>query len=146
MLKFCKVRDVKSPTRGTSESAGIDFYIPNDFDPRELIFGDSILIPSGIKVNVPDGFMLMAANKSGVATKLGLSVGACIVDQDYLGEVHIHLNKVTKGLIALKPGDKIAQFILVPVNYAELKEVTEEEILSKESDRGAGAFGSTNHI
>ena len=51
-LKFTKVKDVKSPTRGTKLSAGIDFYVPTNVDKIELQPGQSTLIPSGIKVNV----------------------------------------------------------------------------------------------
>ena len=49
-LKFCKVADVKSPTRAHSTDAGIDFFVPNDFIETLLKPGCSILIPSGIKV------------------------------------------------------------------------------------------------
>ena len=79
-MKIQKIRDVKTPGRGTSQSAGIDFYVPEDFTTSVLQPGESVLIPSGIKVQVPTGYMLTAFNKSGVATKQGLSIGACVVD------------------------------------------------------------------
>ena len=66
-MKFCKVRNVKSPVRGTGKAAGIDFFVPNNFS---AIIGphSDLLIPSGIKVEIPEGYMLMAADKSGVVT------------------------------------------------------------------------------
>ena len=70
-MKIAKVRDVKTPTRGTTGSAGIDFYIPNDY-PDELCTvkpGERFFIPSGIKANVPEEHALIAMNKSGVALK-----------------------------------------------------------------------------
>ncbi len=141
-MKVKRTRDVKLPNRGTPLSAGIDFFVPEDFKPTQLFPGDDVLIPSGIKVQVPDGYALIAFNKSGVATKKRLSVGACVVDEDYTGEVHIHVyNTSHNKIIDIEPGMKLAQFILIPVNYANVEEV--DELPTKESQRGDGGFGST---
>lgn len=160
IMKYAKVRDVKSPERGTDKSAGIDFFIPNDFVRTSVNPGEDILIPSGIKAKLPEYYMLMAAEKSGVVTskqacekigrkpKIGafssvVILGAKIVDEDYQGEIHIHLINVGKDTVTLYPGMKIAQFILVPVFYDELEECLEEELFEEVSDRGEGGFGST---
>ena len=66
-----------------------------------------------------------------------------IVDEDYQGEIHIHLFNAGIGAAYLKPGMKIAQFILVPVSYEGLEEVSEAELFSRSSERGDGALGST---
>lgn len=160
-MKFAKVRNVKSPERGTERSAGIDFFIPEDFGVHKLFGGDDILIPSGIKAEIPEFYMLMAADKSGIVTtanaqkEIGrkpksssfescIIIGAKIVDEDYQGEIHIHLINVGNDPVILKPGMKIAQFILVPVLYDDLEEVSETELFTKTSSRGSGGFGSTN--
>lgn len=140
-MKIQKIRNVKTPARGTKQSAGIDFYVPEDFASVVLQPGESVLIPSGIKVQVPTGYMLTAFNKSGVATKNGLSVGACVVDEDYEGEVHLHLVNVSSFNTLIEPGKKIVQFILIPVNYEDVEVV--EELESRNTERGAGGFGST---
>lgn len=161
-MKILKVRNVKTPTRGTDKSAGIDFYIPEDFESVYMAPGIDVLIPSGIKVNIPEGYMLMAAEKSGVTTSSyaceyagrepkpeafrGPTVlGAKIVDEDYQGEIHIHIINVGSFGVTIKPGMKIAQFILVPVSYDTIEEVTSEEELYNgvETQRGKGGFGST---
>ena len=90
-MKISKVRDVKLPVRGTDKSAGIDFFIPNDFVSQTILPGESVCIPSGIKANVPNGFALVVFNKSGVALKRSLAVGACVIDEDYQGEIHLHV-------------------------------------------------------
>jgi dUTP pyrophosphatase len=161
-MKYTKIRKVKSPTRGTSQSAGIDFYIPdewNDGQPYSVSPGGRVLIPSGIKVNVPTGYALIAFNKSGVASKTGLVVGACVVDEDYQGEVHLNMintNQLTEtfegtayatnsGHVTLNPGDKLTQFILVPVNYATPEEVELENLYQETTERGEGGFGSTGN-
>ena len=77
-LYFCKVRDVKSPAKAHPFDAGFDFFIPNDYGRRILPPGTDILIPSGIKVDVPEGYALIAMNKSGIATKQKLRTGACV--------------------------------------------------------------------
>ena len=136
-----KVRDVKTPTRGTSKSAGIDFYVPNDEKLITLIPGASALISSGIKVQVPEGYALVAFNKSGVAVKQGLSVGACVVDEDYEGEIHLHLINTSNIVREITPGQKLTQFVLIPINYADVQVV--EEFPNRPSERGTGGFGST---
>ena len=144
MLRFVKVRPVKDPARGTELSAGIDFFIPNNFEAKRVYNNESILIPSGIKVKVPAGHVLIAFNKSGIASKKCLLVGACVVDEDYQGEIHINLMNVGTESQVLSPGDKIVQFVLLPVNYAGLEEATSlEDLYPTTTERGEGAFGST---
>ena len=69
-MKFAKIRNVKSPVRGTGKAAGIDFFVPNFGNNKGFIVnpGTDVLIPSGIKMEIPEGYMLMAADKSGVVT------------------------------------------------------------------------------
>lgn len=157
-MKFAKVRDVKSPVRGTAKSAGIDFFVPNDCQVIKLFPQCDVLIPSGIKASIPENLMLMAAEKSGVVTsaeavaRAGREVkpgaynsvvilGAKIVDEDYQGEIHIHLVNVGHETVTIKPGTKIAQFILVPVRYDELEEVPENELFTETTERGDKGIG-----
>jgi dUTP pyrophosphatase len=140
-MKIQKLRNVKTPNRGTAASAGIDFYVPEDFETVSLKPGESVLIPSGIRVQVPRGYALIAFNKSGVAVKQGLSVGACCVDEDYEGEVHLHMINTSNKDQVIAAGQKLVQFVLIPVAYFDVEEV--EEIQSRNTERGAGGFGST---
>ena len=140
-MKVQKLRDVKTPNRGTTVSAGIDFYVPEDFETTTLAPGESVLIPSGIKVQVPRGYALIAFNKSGVAVKQGLSVGACVVDEDYEGEVHLHMINTSSKEQVIATGQKLVQFVLIPVSYFDVEVV--DEIQSRNTERGAGGFGST---
>jgi len=105
-LKYCKVRNVKSPVRGTPVAGGIDFFVPTDIDKKTLLSkcdltkeyvnidtdengivktislkpGQSVMIPSGIKMKIMDGWALVFMNKSGVGVKKQLDVLACLVD------------------------------------------------------------------
>ena len=140
-----KVRDVRTPSQGTWYSAGIDFYVPNDIPYENLIIGyrGSLLVPLGIKVSIPQNHALIAFNKSGVATKKGLQVGACVVDEDYEGEIHAHFFNLSPDVINLTPGEKIIQFLLIPVTYPVI--VEKEELIRRKSTRGEGGFGSTSN-
>lgn len=163
-MKILKVRDVKTPARGTKLSAGIDFYVPNDFVEKTLMPQEDMLIPSGIKAKFASNLMLIAAEKSGVTTSRSAVLnterepkaeafesitilGAKVVDADYQGEIHIHIINVGRYPVKIKPGFKIAQFILVPVVYDTVEEVgSEDELYNGEaSERGTGGFGSTGN-
>ena len=168
VMQIAKVRKVKTPERGTSKSAGIDFFVPEDFSGQMLQPHEDVLIPSGISALIPDGYMLMAANKSGACpskeakldsettmkitgqdTTISSSViiGASISEEDYPGEIHIHIINVGKEPVWIERGQKIAQFILVPVSYADIceasPEVVKAAVLAKKSER-KGGFNSTS--
>ena len=145
-MKISKIREVKTPTRGTSESAGLDFFVPTDFETITLSPSEDVFIPSGIKANVPKGFALIAFNKSGVALKKNLSIGACVVDEDYQGEIHLHLFNFGKEETSVAPGEKLVQMVLVPVSYDVVEVVPEEILYNSESERGSGGFGSTGNF
>jgi len=165
-MKFVKMRDVKSPERGTLLSAGIDFFVPKlsecylkDVAGKGFIVYDDtimiqpqgrVLLPSGIKSVLPHGTMLTAFNKSGIATKLGLVMGACVVDEDYQGEIHLSLINTSNKMVVINSDQKVAQFILVPVLYNIPEEINEKyftelhsEGTKNKSTRGTGGFGST---
>lgn len=166
-VKFLKTRDVKSPVRGTGEAAGIDFFVPN-FTPDFLVDlikknpgiecsildgnlhmyikpQHRILIPSGIHTYLAPGTALIAANKSGIATKKGLVFAAQVVDSDYSGEVHIGVINTSDTPVVVSCGDKLIQFIHTPVLLSPIEEVDNDTFdkLHDASERGAGGFGST---
>lgn len=141
ILKFTKTKDVKSPCKAYKLDAGIDFFIPNMFSitiPSHY----TIKINSGIKVDLPEGWALMACNKSGIASK-GLDVMACLIDSGYQGDIHISLCNTTEVPCTLYGGEKIIQFLLINVPIVTLKEVSIEKLYKNKSNRGADGFGST---
>ena len=168
-VKFFNLFDVKYPLRGTPEAAGIDFFVPNYNDQFEKDFidknpairyevnnenagmkmwlapGERVLIPSGIHTWMEPGTALIAANKSGVATKKGLIFGAQVVDSDYAGEVHISVINTSNEDVIIKCGEKLIQFIHTPVLLTKPEEVDEYTFnaLHDKSVRGEGGFGST---
>jgi dUTP pyrophosphatase len=144
-MKILRTRDVKTPNRGTSQSAGIDIFIPNEFETTMIKPGESAFIPAGIKADVPEGHALIAMNKSGVAVKKKCIVGACVIDEDYQGEIHIDIKNIGSEPVILKAGEKITQLLCIPINYVDVEEVSSEaELFNGEvTERGTGGFGST---
>lgn len=142
-MRYERIKDVKKPTRGTKKSAGIDFYVPNYYDKLTIPPHKSINIESGIRVEVPKGFALIAFNKSGVALKKGLQVGACVVDEDYQGEIHLHLTNISNESTSIVGGEKLIQFLLVKIGYHDAQEVKKGKLYKVTSERGEGGFGST---
>lgn len=174
-IRFIKVRDVKSPERGNKGDAGIDFYVPNKLSAQEIkdlnkasynglrIMEDTtnglvktiilnpgarVTIPSGIKVLIePENSWLVAVDKSGVSTKKGLIATAKAVDSTYTGEVHICVVNVGLERRSIDPGEKLMQFMHLPVYLTEPELIEEDEFntLSENwSTRGEGWQGSTN--
>jgi len=156
-LHFFKVRpDAKLPVRAHSADAGMDlFYCPDPNQDPDCFWkpegeyrippGESCLVPTGLKVIVPASHMLEIKNKSGVAHKQKLIVGACVVDPGYTGEVYVNLHNIGGSTKVIKPGQKIAQAVLVPIVICELDEINYDpsEISTERSD---GGFGSTGLI
>ena len=146
-LRLSLVRDVRCPTRAHDTDAGIDFYVPNDWNeghPKSISPGEKVCIPSGVKVDVPVGFALIAYNKSGIASKQGLTKLAEVVDSGYQGEVHLSIANVGDTNVFMAPGMKLLQFLLMPVETPAIKMLPEDKLYSTESKRGAGGFGSTD--
>lgn len=143
-MRIKKLRDVQTPKRSTDKAAGIDFFIPNDWEKESVTLqpNEDILIHSGIKVEVPEGMALIGFNKSGKAVKKALQLGACVIDEDYQGEIMIHIRNIGYASTMIFKGEKIAQYILIPIRHDGI-EVVEGELFKEKTIRGVGGFGHT---
>ena len=145
MLQIHKVKKVKTPER-SGRNAGFDFFVPDDFKSTILTSGESISIPSGIKVRLPENHVLIAFNKSRLAAHYGLQVGACVVDENYVGEIHLDIHNISKSVFVVESRMKLMQFVLVKQEYHDVMEITSLDELYANFDteeRGGGGFGST---
>ena len=171
VIKIVKTRDVKTPNRAHSTDAGLDFFVPEDLTKADMdaVFektghtlsyktgengfvtemtvewGQSACIPSGIKAKFPDGYCMEFHNKSGVGMKKGLIAGAQTIDSSYQGVWHIDVHNTSRNPAVIKAGDKIAQFVMYPIECPNVEIVESEDELfgGVVSERGSGAFGST---
>ena len=90
-------------------------------------------------------YALVFFNKSGISLHQRFDVGAQVIDEDYQGEVHLHVINTSKIPQTIKPGQKLLQGLLLPVLYSKIKEVPESELHTTKTERGSGGFGSTGH-
>ncbi|MFA6107441.1 MAG: dUTP diphosphatase [Candidatus Latescibacterota bacterium] len=128
------------PAYETDGSAGMDLRA----DLAETLTlgpGERILVPTGLKLEIPPGYEGQVRPRSGLALKRGLTLlnAPGTIDSDYRGEVGVILINLSAEPQRIEPGDRIAQLLFAPVTRAELVEV---ESLAG-SERGAGGFGST---
>ena len=147
-MKIFKTRpSSKLPIRAHTTDAGIDlFFCPEDNVSITLPSLSSGLFPTGVKIQVPENCMLQVMNKSGIAAKRGLIVGACVVDEGYTGEVFVNLHNVGKEPQTIHPGQKVAQGVFVRIEKPILIEVSQDKIYDKNTSRGAGSLGSTGVV
>ena len=106
-----------------------------------LPLGTQIFIPSGVKLDIPDGMYVKIDNRSSVAFKMGLSVGANIIDSDYTGEISLNLHASALPSGTLESGMRIAQMILMEHKWNDVRVIN--GCVCKETERGCGGFGST---
>lgn len=156
-----KIRDVKSPSKGTSGSAGYDFYVPEDLGRIKVQPGEDVLIPSGLKVvEFSGGFMVMDSRSSESSSRkakalcglkpkcsIGNLVVDGVIDEDYRGEILLHVRNMSRVEIAvIEPGHKIAQGLLFETPEAEMTVYKEGTMyVGSGTGRGDGGFGSTNN-
>ena len=143
-LGISKTRFVMTPTKGTEGSAGLDFYVPNNWPITTVHPGDGILIPSGIKMSIPRGYVLIEFNKSGMSAYHKMLVGANVIDSDYQGEIHLSLINVGHNDVVIKPRQKIVQFLLLVAPILDIEVIAEMDLYPDKTGRGEGGFGSTD--
>tara|TARA_B100000963_G_scaffold303479_1_gene276719 strand:+ start:6779 stop:7204 length:426 start_codon:yes stop_codon:yes gene_type:complete len=139
---------VKAPERSNPSDAGLDVFYCPEYDKGAIFIGptQTAVLPTGLRFEVPHGYMLEVKNRSSMAAKKQLLVGACVIDPGYSGEVFINLHNVGMEPQIINTGDKIAQLVLLPVYHFECLEVPAGTIYDRPvciSSRGAGGFGST---
>ena len=128
------------PTYGTEFSDGADLYACMD-EPVTLAPGETVLIKTGLAMEIPAGYAGLIYARSGLATKKGLApankVG--VIDADYRGEIMVALHNHSTLAAVVESGERIAQMVITPFLTANFIAVNELE----DTLRGAGGFGST---
>ena len=140
-----KIKKIKPnaaiPTYGSMNAAGADLYACID-SALVIHSGETILVPTGLSMELPEGYAGLIYARSGLASKKGLApankVG--VIDSDYRGEVLVALHNHSLTDAAIEPGERIAQLVITPVLLPE----AEEADTLPESERGSGGFGSSD--
>ncbi|MBU6504466.1 MAG: dUTP diphosphatase [Betaproteobacteria bacterium] len=129
------------PAYGTAGAAGLDLRACIDA-PITLAPGQTTLVPSGMAIHIGDpGYAAMILPRSGLGHKHGIVLGNLVglIDSDYQGQVMVSLWNRGQEAFELKPMERMAQLVVVPVVQVALDVVDDFET----SSRGAGGFGST---
>jgi dUTP pyrophosphatase len=141
-LKFKKSNPNSiTPKYAYISDSGFDLYSVED---TWIFENDRKLIPTGIHLDIPDGYEVQVRSKSGLALNQGLFVlnSPGTIDSGFSGEIQVILFNTTKNRIKIEKGQKIAQAVLCPVVNGKWVELTEETELNKK-DRNENGFGST---
>jgi dUTP pyrophosphatase len=132
--------NIPLPAYATSGSSGMDIHAAVE-NEQIIKPGETVLVPSGFQIEVPQGYEAQVRPRSGLAVKYSIGVlnSPGTIDSDYRGEVKVILTNFGKQDFAVKRGDRIAQLVIAPVVRATWEEVANVE----QTTRGAGGFGHT---
>jgi len=140
MIKFKKLSpDAIVPTRKFKDDAGLDIY------SLETVYIDThsqAVLRTGIALaGAPESCVIQVWSKSGLDARLGLHVGAGIIDPNYRGEILVLLKNMTRHSVGISKGDAIAQLVIVPCMRPDVEIVETIEA----TERG-GQGGITNEV
>ena len=128
------------PKYSTEHSAGMDLraYLQKDIVLKPL---ERFLVPTGIYIELPEGYEAQIRPRSGLAVKHGISIvnSPGTIDADYRGEIKVILINLSSEEFVIKNGERICQMIIQKYEKAEMVEVQE----LNDTDRGEGGFGHT---
>lgn len=129
-----------SPSYATVNSAGVDLKA-NIEEPIVLEPLQRAIVPTGLKIALPEGTEAQVRPRSGLAAKHGITVlnSPGTIDADYRGEIGVILVNLSDKAFIVNPGERIAQMVVARYERVEWEEVTELD----STDRGEGGFGST---
>lgn len=136
-LSFKKLHpDAKVPLYAHSHDAGFDMYATEDvhFEP-----GAKMRVPTGIALEIPDGYVGLVWDKSSLSFNHGLKTMGGVIDSGYRGEIIMGLYNFSDTPYTIKKGDKVAQILIQKIEHATFQEV---DSLS-DTSRGENGWGST---
>lgn len=139
-VKIVNKSNHQLPSYATASSAGMDLKA-NILEPIVLKPMERCLFPTGIYIQLPEGYEAQIRPRSGLAAKYGITVTNApgTVDADYTGEVKVSLINLSNDAFIVQPGERIAQMVI-----ARYEKITWNEVdVLDETERGAGGFGST---
>lgn len=129
------------PTYATTGSAGLDLRACLD-ESIEIAAGETVLVKTGLAIYIEDpNFAGLILPRSGLGHKHGIVLGNLVglIDSDYQGELMVSVWNRGQNTFRLEPGERLAQYVLVPVVQAQFEQVNEFVA----TERGAGGFGHT---
>ena len=139
-VKIVNKSNHQLPSYATAGSAGMDLKANTDV-PISLKPMERYLFPTGMYIQLPEGYEAQIRPRSGLAAKYGVTVTNApgTIDEDFVGQIMVSLINLSTDTVVIYPGDRIAQMVV-----AKYEKVTWEEVAAlDETERGDGGFGST---
>lgn len=128
--------DAQIPKHAHYNDAGMDLFV---IDTLEMAPMERKSIPIGIAMEIPDGYVGLIWDKSGLSHKYGIKVFGGVVDAGYRGEICVGLMNLSDKHFKFEKGHKIAQLLIQKIEHIEFKEVKK----LNDTSRGDGGFGSS---
>lgn len=128
----------KMPERAHSIDAGLDLFVPEDFKITSVFRNNSIIIDTGVHIEIPEGYVGLLKSKSGLNVKHSLT-GEGVIDAGYTGSIVAKMYNHGSERYTFKPGDKLIQLLIIKCETPEVCLVDSFE----ETERGDSGFGST---
>jgi dUTP pyrophosphatase len=140
IIRLSHGADLELPHYQTPEAAGMDLLAAIEA-PLGIAPGERVLVPTGLVIELPEGFEGQVRPRSGLALKHGVTVlnAPGTIDADYRGEVKVLLVNLSAEAFTVTRGMRIAQLVIAPFVQARL----EQRLVVTPSNRGTGGFGST---
>ena len=139
-IKIVNKSNNELPAYSTSHSAGMDLRAYLD---KDVVLGplDRYLVPTGLYIELPEGYEAQIRPRSGLAAKHGISIvnSPGTIDADYRGEIKVILINLSNDEFVIKNGERICQMVIKKYEQVELVRV--EEL--NDTERGSGGFGHT---
>jgi dUTP pyrophosphatase len=123
-------------SRKDINDAGLDVKASENI---EILPHSDALIHTGIRVQIPEGYVGFLKSRSGLSVKNKIEVGAGVIDSNYRGEIMVHLYNFGDNPFVISKGDRIAQLITLPYYTPEYHIIDELD----ETKRGENGFGSS---
>ena len=136
-IKIKKIHpDAIIPRYAHNGDAGLDLFTIEslELEPRERK-----TVPLGLAIEIPEGYVGLIWDKSGLSHKYGIKSFGGVIDSSYRGEIHVGVINLSDKFFSFEKGHKIGQLLIQKVEQINFEEVDE----LTDSSRGAGGFGST---
>ena len=121
-LSILKIRDVKSPIRGSGGSAGLDLHAAHE---TTLLPFQTQLIKTGLKIQFPNGVYGRIAPRSGLALHHNLWINGGVIDPDYSGEIGVIIMNMGSGAYTIRKNERFCQIICEKAEFPRIEEVME---------------------
>lgn len=128
--------DAIIPKYAHQDDAGMDLF---SIDSFEMEPGERKSIPLGVSIEIPNGYVGLVWDKSGLSHKYGIKTFGGVIDAGYRGEIHAGIMNLSDKYFKFEKGHKVAQLLIQKIDTIEFEEVNELD----GTDRGEGGFGST---